>query len=357
MNFRSYIILYSLDRFRGERTIFAIYHLLTGKKSSQTIQDMKLFNLTHLFNMLNDLSRNELLDIIIYLQEQGFLLKEAEHHYLLTEKGNLALHQYGDMHPLPIYLDGWKYSTIGKKFWSRFTLVIQTVSNLINKSSNFVPITRDEESIRWAKDFLKKQRNRHDLATSLFRECKSILEMISQKQAEIFVLRITSFNKVGLTFSQLSDRYEMDKDELRLFFIGSIHFMVNQILSDPESFPLLFEFVRDKKMNYFITHSTVQTRKLLKQGQSISNIATIRNLKESTIEDHIVEIALNDPMFEIDSFVPISNQLKIKSAISETESKRLRVIRNYLKNEVTYFEIRLVLAKGGYDNESGKTPL
>ena len=49
LTFLQTIILFCLQKINGERTIYSIYHLLKGKKSSQTIQDTHLFHLQSLF--------------------------------------------------------------------------------------------------------------------------------------------------------------------------------------------------------------------------------------------------------------------------------------------------------------------
>jgi uncharacterized protein YpbB len=51
------ILLYCLKQLNGERTIYSIYHLLNGKKSSQTLQDAHLFSLKRYFGILESLTR------------------------------------------------------------------------------------------------------------------------------------------------------------------------------------------------------------------------------------------------------------------------------------------------------------
>ena len=60
LTFLQTMILFCLQKINGERTIYSIYHLLKGKKSSQTIQDTHLFHLQPLFQTYTNLSRNEL---------------------------------------------------------------------------------------------------------------------------------------------------------------------------------------------------------------------------------------------------------------------------------------------------------
>ena len=71
LTFLQTMILFCLQKINGERTIYSIYHLLKGKKSSQTIQDTHLFHLQPLFQTETNLSRNELEKIVAkFLSDQ-----------------------------------------------------------------------------------------------------------------------------------------------------------------------------------------------------------------------------------------------------------------------------------------------
>ena len=73
---------------------------------------------------------------------------------------------------------------------------------------------------------------------------------------------------------------------------------------------------------------------------------SIRRLKKSTIEDHLVELALHNKEFSIDPYISIEKQQQIQKAVKKLNSKQLKHIYHEVKN-ADYFEIRLVLAKYG----------
>ena len=60
MSYIESIILNCLKQLNGERTIYSIYHLLKGKKTSQTIQDAHLFEITHYFGVYQWFTREDL---------------------------------------------------------------------------------------------------------------------------------------------------------------------------------------------------------------------------------------------------------------------------------------------------------
>jgi uncharacterized protein YpbB len=78
----------------------------------------------------------------------------------------------------------------------------------------------------------------------------------------------------------------------------------------------------------------------------VEQISRIRNLKRSTIEDHIVEIALHIKNFDLAAYVPKDKEKRILEAAKETSAKKLKLIREYAE-DASYFEIRLVLARNG----------
>ena len=74
----------------------------------------------------------------------------------------------------------------------------------------------------------------------------------------------------------------------------------------------------------------------------MESIAAVRKLKMSTIEDHIIEMAMNDERFPITHFV---SEEQIRSVVSKSEelgTKRLKLLKNEFES-LSYFELRLIL--------------
>jgi uncharacterized protein YpbB len=94
-----------------------------------------------------------------------------------------------------------------------------------------------------------------------------------------------------------------------------------------------------------LTKSSNETFSLVKQGFDIKTISKIRGLKINTIEDHIVECALFDKTFDINQYVNESNQKMIKDVIKNTNTFKLKEIKDHLSECISYFQIRLVLAR------------
>ena len=96
------------------------------------------------------------------------------------------------------------------------------------------------------------------------------------------------------------------------------------------------------------TVTTDKTFRLLEKGFSLEQIAQIRQLKLSTIEDHLVEISLHDHSFLLDEYVKKEHRVEIEKAVQKLKTKQLKKLKEFLNNEnISYFHIRLVLTKIG----------
>lgn len=350
----SIMILFCLQKINSERTIYSIYHLLKGKKSSQTIQDSHLFQLIKVFQTFPSISRKYFDDAIIELKSNQFIECIEGETYRLTERGTTFLYEKMTKLPLPKHLNGWKYHSIQEVFWKRLSLLVQVSSNLINFESSYIPIQNEEKVSDWLKATLRKMnRSRESLSEGLLNELITCLSSDEEEINQLVVtIRLTGFRQIGLTPIQAADELEMDPFYYQLEFFNSIHYMIEKILNHDMEYPILSTLLSDHQKPIILTNSSAITYKYLTLGYSLGEIAAVRNLRTSTIEDHIVEIALNDSSFQLEPFVSLENQNLIGKSMTNLASKQLKKIRQDLNEKVSYFQIRLVLAKFGDRDET-----
>ncbi len=231
-------------------------------------------------------------------------------------------------------------------FWERLSLSVQVISHLQNNESKYMPIQRKAENLIWIKHFLKQNKlSRENLGLQLYSELIVILESDASIEPELLVQRLSGYRSIGLTEVQAAKMWKMDPTYYHYQFLNILHFIMGQIEENKLQFPILVQFL-DQSQKTNLTHSTEKTYSLLKQGYSVTDIMSIRRLKKSTIEDHLVELALHNKEFSIDPYISIEKQQQIQRAAKKLNSKQLKQIYHEVKN-ADYFEIRLVLAKYG----------
>ncbi|WP_158318828.1 helix-turn-helix domain-containing protein [Robertmurraya kyonggiensis] len=338
-----YVVLHCLHKLNGERTIYSIYHLLSGKKSSQTIQDAHLFQLTKFFKTYSSITRNQFDEIVNSLVEQSMIFETGEQYYVVSESGFEALKT---TYPFLSFLDGWHFQE-GDLFWERLSLLVQVASHLSEHEVKYVPIQRNRHVQAWIKSFLRQCNvPRAKLSRSLYEELIACFTHVSEIDPAVVVIRLTGFQTIGLTEKQASDTLMLEPTLYHYQFYALIHDMMNKIQSNRTRFPLLAIVLSDLQTNVPLTESTKKTYDLLNKGFSLEEIGKIRNLKVNTIQDHIVELALQIDSFDITPFIEGEKIKHIIAAKNKTTSKQLRYIKE-LVPDTTYFEIRLVMTKYG----------
>ncbi len=347
-NYLTTMILHIIKKFEGERSINAIYHLLQGKKSSQTIQDAHLYGLTNIFGTVPQFTRLQLQSIIERLATENWIAAQEKPEVFIVSAEGMA--QLEETSPIPLGLNGWKYQNTANAFWSRLNLLIQTLSYIIHNEKRFYPIQRHPKTQQAIKHFLQKNKqNREELAAQLYGELVYLLEVQSVVHQQIFVRKLTGINRVGETFEQIAKTMNLDQWYVRFLFLECIHVMLEEMKKDVKQYGLIV-MLMDGLHQSNLTQSTQATFEYIKEGQSLSEIATIRHLKRNTIEDHLVEIVLTDKTFSIHDYVPGVVEKKICEAIKVLQTKKLTVIKQWLADdEISFFQIRLVLAKVGDD--------
>ncbi|MBM7584390.1 uncharacterized protein YpbB [Bacillus pakistanensis] len=347
MSYLQAIILFCLKQMKGERTEYAVYHLLKGKKSSQTIQDGHLYQVSEFFNSYPKLDRKQFDHHIQALKDKGFLGHQNNHYYI-SHEGKDELENFFTDHPFPSSLNGWKVGDSSLIWWKRLSLLVQVLSHYSRKELKYYPVQREQEIQEWIKMFLRKNKeNINDLNRILFDE---LIKLLSNEDFPdhpvLFTNMLTGGEQIGLTTLQAAEKLKIDPDEFRYRYLNVLHYIVIEVLENNGYFPLLYSLLKQENQAQILTHSTKETYRLLTRGMEMDVIAKVRKLKKSTIEDHLVEIALADPTFSIDNYVHPEAQKCVIEVTQIINQKKLKLIKEKIPL-LSYFQIRLVLAKFG----------
>lgn len=340
------ILLTLQQRTGSERSISAVYYLLKGNPSIQTIQDTYLFQLEAYFGIYRTLHKNRFMATVRQLESEGMLEETAtENHYKLTNKASKWLQANEAAGQLP-YLNGMKWKQTADVFYKRLLLITQVWTNAQKRYTAYIPIVEDREVEQWVKNLYRSTKHRVDSSLAqLYKELFTLLDLLPERQAAVWVYQLTGYQSIGMTFLQLADTYKVEEEDIYLITMHVNHFLLKKIEERPENFPLLVHIARVNQVEKKLTASASKTKEMLQKQASLEGIAQARQLKMNTIYDHIVEISLQDPSFSLAPYVEKKAQQKIMRAIQKANSFRLRKIKEQTDDTITYFQIRLVLTR------------
>lgn len=339
MNF-STLLCSLFSQLDGEKTVNAGYHLLRGKRSGQTIQDVKYYQLQMFFGILPKLSKEVFEEAIEELYALNYMVVDEKSILHLTEKGKALF-----LAARPYAFDGWHYRGREELFFARLSLIVQTLSHFRVGVKQFMPVQRDPDVQQFVKsilsnapiqDALYAQRFKEELAEVLE---KSAMETVQKK---IFTYRLVGYQQNGWTWQQLGEQLNTSPINVKLTYIEGLHKLLHTIEKEPNGI-LLKQIAKGIKVEVLLTESTRRTQTYFDRGYTLEEIAISRQLKVSTIEDHIVEIALNDANFPLERFVERAAYKLVQQKSAALGTKRLRSLKEAFP-QLTYFQLRLILS-------------
>lgn len=345
------VVMKCFMKLSSNRSDTAVYHLIAGKKSIQTIQDAKLFHLDELYGIYRSFKKERFYQIIQTCEANHWLQYIGKHKeqdlYTITEKGKIWLDNQDNV--LLSYYNGKKYEKYDELFLKRLYLFIQTLSNTALKAFNFIPVVDDLDITNWVKQVYASAKGQEkSILQHLYNEIVVLLHDFNEAHAHIFVDRLTGHQRYGQSISQLSELYHYEEEDIYLILIAMVHKMFRLIEKSPQDYPMMSSLIPEQKEKLTLSKSAMSTYQLIKKGLDLQQIEKARHLKLNTIYDHVVEIAINDRDFPIDTYVSDQVYEEVMHVFKSSEHVRLKDIKESVNPDITYFQIRLVLAKSNH---------
>ncbi|WP_342544868.1 helix-turn-helix domain-containing protein [Lysinibacillus sp. FSL W7-1291] len=337
------ILLQIFQKLHKERTISAAYHVLRGKRSGQTIQDIGLFQLHPYFGLLPKLPRATFDEAVTLFMQYSWLNVQESGHFYMEKLGLQRAQQTPTF-----FFDGWHYRGNEHVFYARLSLLVQSLSHQTATVRSFSPISRDPVIQAWVRSFLQEHHYKEGhLQQQLVVECTNVLQTIpvSDVNKQLVLYRLSGYRLPGWTWQQLAFERKENVLDSQLAFIETLHILLNEVQQKLNDYPLLGRVAEGLKVTILLTDSAQQTAQLYEQGYSMEEIVQKRKLKQSTIEDHFVELAMYEPNFSIGPFVSYEEAQKVWQVSKQYQTKKLKILHGALE-DMSYFQLRLVLAKG-----------
>jgi uncharacterized protein YpbB len=125
----------------------------------------------------------------------------------------------------------------------------------------------------------------------------------------------------------------------------SITELGERVMREQERIELALTEDREKdKEEPLLPRTALQTYTLFRNGHSVEEIATQRNLVTKTIEGHLIECMSAGLTVDISKLVSASDRTQIEKAIAAHGTDKLKPIRESLPESITYNMIRFVVA-------------
>lgn len=350
------LLLGGMKPLAGERTIQSLYYILRGRKANQTLQDVHLYSLYPYYRMFPRLLKEEWEKIVRRMQENGLIIaipateNRKKPSFQLTEKAQQLSREAEEKYRLSFWFAPFDRADIPEQldtFWLRLHLLVQTCSYLLENDVSFQPIVQDKRIQRWVRMQLSGGQDRKRWLDGLADELYACMRMLPEPVQEIIVRLFTGVSQSGVTLTQLGMEKQEAPSYILLQLRSGLARMITYLQEHAQQFPLLASLLaREGERDPRLTESASLTYAMTKRGCTIEEIAQKRGIKPSTVEDHLVEIALRCPEWDSSAYLPAELAEQIAAISEKLGTSRLRRVKDQLGPGVSYLQIRLALARG-----------
>lgn len=338
-----YHMYYVLSLFNSQRAISSsqLLHTFQGKRTPSMFYLAEKNGWHHAFARFTKVSNQEIEKVLEGLFHKG-LITQKDKGFILTEKGQLISKEFFENRYYP-QASSFAAGNIWKAFWDRYQLFVQTFSEMSYKNNRYVPIIKyppHQENVR-----LLFQQFHHDkemLMRNWIKEQHFLFEQLDERRANVLMEQLTGHERVGETKRQIQRQLDMEVLEYSFYHQDTIEELLNIIQQHPEKLAISYAILNQLQVetNHGLSSSTNASFELLSQGHSISDIATIRRLKENTVREHILELAFVLYDFPIKTFVPKKVYEDLNLAFEKNEDYSYKEAKSEFKDlEFMYYRL------------------
>lgn len=167
----------------------------------------------------------------------------------------------------------------------------------------------------------------------------------------IFVEQIEGNHKSKQTNNQISDKYDCDAVEVYVQLQEMWIQLLVIVQNKQQAYPIFSEIMEELFNNAGLcSESAQETYRIWAGGLAIEQIANSRQLKPSTINDHLTEMAILYEAFPYEQFLNEAQLAYTDAKISAGETIDYNEIQREFP-DVSFFQSRLMQVKGEVNDD------
>lgn len=324
-------------------SVSQIAHVFNGKRTPSMFYLIEARNWHHGFLLSNRLTKEVIQELVNELVKDHQII-EKDKGFVLTEQGQKNLRAYFDVHYYPQKIKGFSNALIRSSFWERFQLFTQVFSEFTYENSKYIPIVKDpnhQENVRQL--FQSVQSNREHLLKQWINEQVFLFKNLPSEQANALANQLTGHNIIGKTRAQISTSHQMTQMEVSFYLMDAVEELIRIIRTNEDKLPLNKQILNILKNEKYLglSESTYKSYELIKQGNSLEQVAHLRSIKVNTVREHVLEMAFILSEFPYKHFVPKDLYKKLHDAFSKHDEYSFKEALNEFE-QLEFMHFRLV---------------
>ncbi|MFB9769511.1 helix-turn-helix domain-containing protein [Lactiplantibacillus modestisalitolerans] len=266
----------------------AVFNVLRGRRTVSTLFAGLTYGCLDLLDGWHGVALDRFLVAADQLVKDELLTAPREGYLQLTPAG---VRRQRELRQTRYWPTAWReFQTADvRRFTQVSRLALQVGSEAVHGQSRYYPVTTNPSiQIRVKKWFRPWAAS--ELGPALYASLHAFLASLTVAQAEVFVRSLTGFEHPGQTDQQLATEQKRLPVEMLVMRKDLMCQWVRWLKAHPQDplWPLLAPLVKTSA----VSKSAQQTYAAFLQHGTLSEIATVRHLKLSTVREHLLEVAI-----------------------------------------------------------------
>ncbi|MFK4565649.1 helix-turn-helix domain-containing protein [Enterococcus sp. UD-01] len=312
--------------------ISTLYHLLKGKRTSSVLLYGFLYNNLNFFQLCPDLAQRQFDACIEELCREHLLEQDTQGHAVITDKGQKKFRQQMTFYP---WLNNYLYGKTDENCWRLLQFSVQVVSHLSYADKNYSPLELSpfyQQQLKQAiRAFSKKE-----LISACRYEWFTLFSLLSAEEADFLARQFSGYQFIGRTSFQVQS-YQEDKFQAFLHRKAILHHLL-YLIAEREDIKVL-KCIIAPLLKQNENQSMNETKRYLNQQFSVAQIAEQRKIKKSTVQDHLIELALTTD-FPFQQFISAETCRLLGHLSAPYQNWQYRSLKEQAP-ALDYFEFRL----------------
>ncbi|MHC5218049.1 helix-turn-helix domain-containing protein [Enterococcus sp. LJL128] len=296
-----------------------------------------MFDNLRFFGLFPELAEADFQRQLNQLAENQFIIHSADHsEAALSEKGrHLLVNNSQKMNTH--WLNSYRYGKTEEEMWRLLQFSVQVTSQLSYQNKEYIPL-ESSPYYQWMIKQTLTQLKKNTLGQEMRRQWHELFIELSQQEQAFIAQQFSGYQHNGKALQQLANQASSSDFEAVLFRKNTYHHLFAVIESKNQN-QFLQAVIHDslEKSN---NQSMRQTKELWQTGYSLEEIAVIRKMKVSTVKDHLLELAIQEPEKNYDSLLPKNQQAFLDKITTPCQTWRFTTLKAQYE-PLDYFSFRL----------------
>lgn len=268
-----------------------LFHLLKGRRTSSVLIYGFLYDCLRFIDFFPKLTEVKFNQLLTKLAQQGLLEIDYEtNEAQITTAGLTYLENAAFSLSVYSLIDNYRFGKNQEEIWRMLQFSVQVTSHLSYQNNLYIPLESSPLYQRYLKQWLNRY-PKNQLISLVKANWLQLFSKLPESESNYLAAQLSGYQVIGKASQQLQTD-EQEEIKKVLFSVNTLHHLFALIME--------LESINEQPLQRLIApfiaknqnQSMKETQQLLLKGATLEEVANYRKIKQSTVYDHVLELAI-----------------------------------------------------------------